>query len=177
MYLNGPWLIVSIAILQVLLAVRLFSAHRSGVKERKELAGLLLDITDRIERAAASTDEAIARTYQRILSRAAAEVPRSVASRMGDRLFEVESLILRQLAELQPGFAQDPIRKAKMDEIIRRVESLEDLIVAAASESVQEAILAERYKTADFAPSLCGADALSEGPEPVTLPAPMVLRR
>ncbi len=130
--------------LQLVINIVTISSLRSIGKERESLHREIYGLVKKIEGLTTSKREAMLKHYDGLLEMMSTRLPLAVANQSSQMIFETESKILARLAELEPNLQTDEASKAKMDEIIKSMESLEKTLVTLTADSVKNVMIEGR---------------------------------
>lgn len=129
-------------------------AARNAQKERTELNRELFGLLKKIEGLTSSRREQMLRHYDGLLESLTNRLPAAVASHTSQVIFEAESKILTRLAELDPDLTKDESSKARLDELVRHMESLESTIVNLTADAVKHVMVDGRRALYEANPDL-----------------------
>lgn len=135
--------------LQTGLAFYLFSSLRSAARERNQLHKEMFGLVKKIEALTAQRREHSLKHYDKILDTLSARLPTTIAAQAGQEIFDIESKILRKLADLDPKLKEDETARQDMEELIKAMEALEDTMVRLTAETVQRIMLDARRGLAE----------------------------
>lgn len=136
-------IIGSINALVLLFALLSLSRLRSeSLKLNRETFGLL----KKVEGLTAQKHHLLAKQFDDLIEKMANQVPVIVGKEATSHLFEIERQIITRLAELEPNLKTDPKAIAHMEEVLRKVELLEEEVIRSTSKAVEK-ILVEKRKT------------------------------
>lgn len=93
----------------------------------------------------ASSREQFLREYDSLLTELSLVLPNRVALDVGERVLDLERTILTRLAELE-STASDADSRANLEEIVVRMEALEEKIIQTSSEAVTYALQTARSR-------------------------------
>ncbi|WKZ57596.1 MAG: hypothetical protein QY326_02725 [Bdellovibrionota bacterium] len=149
MSLNDPilalLLVAGMAILiQLGLIVSMALALRAAAREQAKLHTEVFGLVRKLEGLTLSRREQVIKHYNRILETLSAQLPTTVAARAGQVIFDTESRMLEQLAELEPNLNANESSKRKLDELILSMERLEQTLVSLTAETVQKVMVEGR---------------------------------
>ena len=143
--------VVVSASLLLLVAVYMAFSLRIASRERERLSRELFGLVRKIEGLTASRRELISRHYDRMLENLSVRLPSTIAAQTGQVIFETESKILQRLAELEPDLKNDANSKKKMNELVRSMENLQEIIIALTSDTVRRVMTESRHGIIDEA--------------------------
>ena len=144
------WLIFGVlAALQLLLAFCMGISLLVAARERRTLHREMFGLLKKIEGLTATRREQMIRHYDRMLEGLSLRLPPAIAAQASSRIFDMESRILTRLSELEGSQGQDQSNRAKMEELVKSMESLEQTVVALTSETVKTVMLDSRKRLLD----------------------------
>lgn len=157
---SNPLVLIGVALalahgVLVCAVIRALVVHsRDRIEVRREL----LELLRKLEALTASSREQMVRHYDGMLAELVERLPEEIAAETGHKIFDTESRILTRLAEIEPDLRRDPLGRAKLNELIESMESLETELVSIAADSVKKAIAAGRETLLSRAPFAARSD-------------------
>ena len=131
-------------LLQVFLVLAVAIIMRAHSRERASMEREMFGLLRKLEGLTATKREQILRHYDSMLDTLSIRIPPAVAAQASKLVIDTESRILTRLAELEPNLKGDEEGRRKMDELIKQMEHLEEIIVATASDAVRSVMIDSR---------------------------------
>lgn len=116
---------------------------RAANKEHRRLNREMFGLVRKIEGMTSHKREQVLHHFDKLVETLANRIPTLVAAEAGEKIFETESAILRQLAELQPQPESEEERE-KLDMLIKNMEALESTVVAHTASAVHQVMQENR---------------------------------
>lgn len=137
-YLFGAF-VISITLLTIhsLVTIVVMVSLRAASRERHYLHREMFGILKKIEGLTATKKEQIQRAYDILIAELSTKLPPTLEISTSNAIFETESKILTRLAELEPNLKRDKAGQEKMDDLIKSMERLEQVVVTSVSETVK----------------------------------------
>lgn len=131
----GASIFVGLLVLQVILSVYMTIVLLVSSRDRKQLNRETFGLLRKIEGLTSEKQQQLRSQYARAIAGLQDRLPIAIASQVGERIYQTESAILRELAALQPNLA-DPSAKRRFDDLIKTMESLEEDLIRVTAETV-----------------------------------------
>ena len=131
----------------LLLTLFLFGTIRAGREKSEAVGKELYGTLKKIEGMLAGRRAQILKEYDKMVQSLSLRLPTVIASNAGDRIFETERNLLQCLAEIDPLIKEEN-HKEKLDELIRNMESLQDMISSLVTDTVRKVLEEARTEIA-----------------------------
>ncbi len=131
----GASIFVGLLLLQVILSVYMTIVLLVSSRDRKQLNRETFGLLKKIEGLTSERQQQLKARYAHAISGLQDRLPIAIASQVGERIYQTESAILRELAALEPNLA-DPTSRRRFDDLIKTMESLEEELIRVTAQTV-----------------------------------------
>lgn len=128
--------------LQFILTLVVLTSLRSASKERAHFNKEVYGLVRKIEGLTATKRELLIKQYDKLFDSLSVRLPSTIASHASQAILETESKILHRLTEIEPSLKNDAVRRQKLDELVKLMENMEQMIVVLTAETVRK-VMAE----------------------------------